>query len=129
MIRMGLGLSALIGLFSCADETLSGYGASETQWVLQEIDGTPFDARAILEFPEEGVLRGQAPCNTFQGAQTVPYPWFQAEDIAVTRMACPDLEAEAMFLTTLQEMTLAEVGTDTLFLSNDAGRKMVFSAQ
>ena len=48
MIRMGLSLSALLGLFSCSDETLTGYGAAETHSVLQEIDGAPFDARAIV---------------------------------------------------------------------------------
>lgn len=129
MIRMGLSLSAFLGLFSCADETLSGYGASDTQWVLTELDGVAFAASAVLEFPEEGALRGQAPCNSFSGEQSVPYPWFKAENIAVTRMACPDLPAETAFFEALQAMTLAEVGTDTLFLSNDDGRKMVFSAK
>ncbi|MEL6647462.1 MAG: META domain-containing protein [Pseudomonadota bacterium] len=129
MIRMGLSLSALLGLFSCSDETLTGYGAAETQWVLQEIDGAEFEARAVLEFPEEGAITGQAPCNTFSGQQTVPYPWFKAENLAVTRKACPDLSAENMFFEALQAMTLAEVGADTLFLSNDAGRKMVFVAE
>ncbi|MEO0747878.1 MAG: META domain-containing protein [Pseudomonadota bacterium] len=129
MIRAVFGLSAFTALFSCADETLSGYGASDTVWILREIDGAAFTAEVTLEFPEEGVLRGKAPCNGFQGAQSAPYPWFKAENVAATRMACPDLEAETVFFAALQEMTLAEVGIDTLFLSNDAGRKMVFSAQ
>lgn len=129
MIRGALGISALLGLFSCADETLSGYGAADTVWVLQTIDGAAFAARATLIFPEEGVLQGEAPCNTFRGAQTVPYPWFNAGNIAVTRKACPDLDAEQTFFDALQEMTLAEVGPDSLFLSNDDGRKMVFSAE
>ncbi len=129
MIRASLGLSALLGLFSCSDETLTGYGAAETQWVLQEIDGAAFEAEAVLVFPEEGTLQGQAPCNSFQGQQTVPYPWFKAENIAVTRKACPELEAETRFFEALQAMTLAEVGVDTLFLSNEDGRKMVFSAK
>ncbi len=128
MMRAGLGLTALLGLFSCGDETLSGYGATDKTWVLTEIDGTAFEARAVLTFPEEGRIQGQAPCNTFSGSQTVPYPWFKAEGIAVTRMACPELEAEAAFFEALQAMTLAEVGVDTLFLSNDDGRKMVFHA-
>ncbi|MEO0371928.1 MAG: META domain-containing protein [Pseudomonadota bacterium] len=129
MMRMGLGLSAMLGLFSCGDETLSGYGAADTKWVLTEVDGTAFAARAILTFPEEGRIQGQAPCNTFSGAQTVPYPWFKAEGVAVTRMACPDLPAENVFFDALQAMTLAEVGPDTLLLSNDDGRKMVFRAE
>lgn len=128
MMRAGLGLSAMLSLFSCGDETLSGYGAADKTWVLTDMDGAPFEARADLSFPEEGRIQGQAPCNTFTGAQTVPYPWFKAEGIAVTRIACPDLDAESRFFEALQAMTLAEVGTDTLFLSNDDGRKMVFRA-
>lgn len=129
MIRLALAFSAITTVFACADETLSGYGAADRLWVLKELDGAEFTARVTLEFPEEGVLQGKAPCNTFRGAQTVPYPWFKAENIAVTRMACPELEAEGVFFTALSEMTLAEVGGDTLFLSNDAGRKMVFLAE
>ncbi|MEO0774432.1 MAG: META domain-containing protein [Pseudomonadota bacterium] len=128
-MRAGVGLTAMLGLFSCGDETLSGYGASDVTWVLTEIDSAAFEARAELTFPEEGRIQGQAPCNSFSGAQTVPYPWFKAEEIVVTRMACPDLPAETAFFDALQAMTLAEVGGDTLFLSNDDGRKMVFRAE
>ncbi|MEM6588049.1 MAG: META domain-containing protein [Pseudomonadota bacterium] len=108
---------------------MSGYGASDTEWILTEIDGAAFEARAVLSFPEEGRIQGRGPCNTFSGSQTVPYPWFKTEGIAVTRMACPELDAEAAFFEALQAMTLAEVGVDTLFLSNDDGRKMVFRAE
>ena len=129
MIRLALGFTALTAFFACADETLSGYGAADKLWVLKELDGAAFTARVTLEFPEEGVIQGKAPCNTFRGSQTVPYPWFKAEKIAATRMACPELEAENVFFKALSEMTLAEVGMDTMFLSNDAGRKMVFLAE
>lgn len=129
MIRWAFTLSAVAGLFSCADETLTGYGAADRTWVLQDLDGTAFDGRAIIEFPEEGAIRGQAPCNTFQGAQTVPYPWFQAENLAVTRMACPDMEAERVFFDAISDMNVAEVVGDTLILTNDDGRKMVFRSE
>lgn len=129
MIRMTMILAALTGLFSCADETLSGYGAAETIWVLQEVDDTAFSARATIQFPEEGQIQGEAPCNTFRGAQSSPYPWFKVEGVAVTRKACPEMEAEAQFFDALNAMTLAEVGEDTLLLNNDDGRSMVFQAQ
>jgi heat shock protein HslJ len=129
MIRLALTFSALTAMFSCADESLTGYGAAETVWVLQDLDGVPFAARAILEFPEEGALSGQGPCNTYRGTQSVPYPWFKAENIASTRMACPDLDLEATYFSALEAMTLAEVAGNTLILSNDDGRKMVFRAE
>ena len=130
MIRAALALPALAGLLTCAgDETLSGYGATDAVWVLQELDNAPFTAHATLIFPEEGALKGDAPCNTYTGAQTAPYPWFAAENITSTRRACPDLTAETTYFTAIAEMTLAEVSGDTLILSNDAGRMMVFAAQ
>ena len=123
-------LCAGLALAGCyEDETLTGYGAAENLWLLQSIDGQPYTARATLEFPEAGTIAGQAPCNRFSGAQSAPYPWFSAERIAVTKMACPELQDETLFLRALAEMTLVEVAGDTLLLTNDTGREMVFRAQ
>ena len=43
-------------------------------------------------------------------------------------MACDSLSAETVFFTALGDMTLAEVVGDTLILSNDKGREMVFQS-
>lgn len=127
MIRLTAAAAAMAGLFSCAgDETLSGYGAADVTWVLATLDRAPFPARATLTFPEDGRLAGDAPCNAYWGAQTAPYPWFAATQITATRRACPDLDAEAAFFEALEAMTLAEVAGNTLLLSNDAGREMLF---
>lgn len=128
-MRLTLIIAALWGLADCsADETLAAYGAAGIVWQLQELDDHPFPARATLNFPETGKLAGDAPCNSYFGAQTAPYPWFAAENIAATRRACPDLAAETAYLGALSDMNLAEVLGNTLILSNDAGRKMVFTA-
>lgn len=121
-----LSLGALAGCW--ADETLTGYGAKGRVWTLQSIDGTPFGARAEIEFPDEGRIAGRGPCNSFTAAQSHPYPWFATGPIVATRMVCPDLEREAAFFTALSAMTLAEVVGDTLILSTDTGREMVFRA-
>lgn len=123
-------LLAPIVLAAClGDETLTAYGAADRVWTLQEIDRTSIDETVTLRFPEEGRIEGQAPCNRFSGRQSVPYPWFKAEQIAVTRRACPALAVENAFIGALAAMTLAEVSGDTLILSNDAGREMVFTAE
>ncbi|MFZ5964496.1 META domain-containing protein [Thalassococcus sp. BH17M4-6] len=123
-------LACLAFVSACAqDETVFSYGAGERSFVLQSIDGAPVGARATLSFPAPGRISGQAPCNSFSGTQTVPYPWFNAGPLAVTRRACPDLAAEQAFLTALSEMTLVKVEEGTLRLSNDAGREMIFSQQ
>jgi len=128
-MRTALVLLALSILGYCKDETVSGHGGGAATWTLQSIDGTPFDARATLTFPEEGALGGEAPCNRYSGRQTLPYPWFRAENLFTTRRACPDLAAETAYLRALEDMTLVEVAGDTLLLTNDAGREMVFRAR
>ncbi|MEM8732356.1 MAG: META domain-containing protein, partial [Pseudomonadota bacterium] len=86
MLRLAFLLGVVSLLPECGrDETLTGYGASDTTWALTELHGAPFGASATLRFPEEGRIEGQAPCNTFTGQQSQPYPWFRAEQVASTR--------------------------------------------
>nr|WP_217434112.1 META domain-containing protein [Leisingera sp. ANG59] len=125
-MRLVLITSLLLPSACAGDETLSAYGAAGTEWQLRSIDGAAIPAAATLTFPEPGTIAGSGPCNSFQGSQGAPYPWFEAGPLAVTRMACPQLEAEGAFLKALQEMTLAEVSGDVLILSNSAGREMLF---
>jgi len=118
-----------LAVASCrADETVGAYGAAERVWTLSELDGAAFSQRATLSFPEAGKIAGLAPCNTYSGAMTAPYPWFEAGQLAVTRMACPELAAESRFFSALSDMTLSEVSGDMLILSNETGREMVFTA-
>jgi heat shock protein HslJ len=110
------------------DETVAGYGGAEKIWVLTELDNAPFTARATLQFPETGRIAGKAPCNSFTGAMTVPYPWFEATQVASTRMACPDMAEEGAFFKALSAMTVSEVLGNVLILSNEDGRQMVFKS-
>ncbi|SPF78600.1 hypothetical protein ALP8811_02529 [Aliiroseovarius pelagivivens] len=112
----------------CKDETISGYANTNTSWKLVELDGASFPAKATISFPEKGRIAGQAPCNSYSGTQSAPYPWFETGPIAATKRACPDLTAEAEFFEALGQMRLAEVSGDTLILSNEDGREMVFTS-
>lgn len=111
-----------------SDETISGYTDPNTTWVLVELDGKPFNARATITFPSKGKVTGQAPCNTFGSTQSVPLPWFKLGPIMSTKMACPDLAAEQVFFEALGTMTLAETLGNTLILSTEHGREMVFTS-
>ena len=128
MHRMTL-LPLLALLAACTgDESLTAYGAADKTWVLTEIDGAAVSARTTLSFPEPGRLAGRAPCNAYSGAQTAPYPWFEAGPIASTKIACPDLTFEQSYFEALAAMTLSEVSGDILVLSTPEGREMVFKA-
>ncbi|HCQ58707.1 MAG TPA: META domain-containing protein [Sulfitobacter sp.] len=128
-MRSFLILAALSALPQCqSDETVRAYGGGDKTWVLVELDGTPFDARATLTFPEAGKIAGQAPCNAYSAAMTVPYPWFDAGHIAATRRACPDIAAETAFLNALGDVTISDVLGDTLILSDESGERLIFKA-
>ena len=129
MARLLFILSLFAALPACSsDETLAAYGAADTDWRLIQIDGTPYQVRAVLRFAPGGAVTGHAPCNRFNAVQTAPYPWFALENMAITRAACPDLAQEHAFVTALGEMTQAETAPGTLLLSNEAGREMLFHA-
>lgn len=128
MFRLTL-LLPLMGLFQCdRDESVAAYGAADRTWLLQEIDGIPFEASALLQFPKEGEIAGNAPCNSYNGTLNAPYPWFEIKDLAATRAACAGLEAEGMYFAALMAMTQSEVSGDVLILRNEDGHEMVFKA-
>ncbi len=110
------------------DETISGYVDQRAEWALVELDGKPFPARATIVFPAKGKITGQAPCNRYSTTQSAPRPWFETGPIIATKMACADLAAEQTFFQALGEMSLVDTLGDTLILSNDAGREMVFKS-
>lgn len=127
IMRIFLALLIPLALIGCkSDETISGYADTGAVWTLTELDGKPFAAKATISFPAEGKVTGKAPCNTYASSQTKPMPWFELGPVMSTKMACPDLAAEQQFFSGLGAMTLAEVQGNTLILSNDAGREMVF---
>ncbi len=119
----------LTAAMSCqADETVRAYGASDRVWVLSELGGQPFSARATLQFPEQGVISGRGPCNGFSGQMDVPYPWFKAGPLRATKRACAALAEETRYFRALAQMSTIEVLGEVMILSNDAGDKMVFKA-
>ena len=124
-----MSLLILLALGACrADESVRAYGADDKEWRLIELNEHPFTARATLTFPETGRIAGNAPCNSYSGTMTVPYPRFEAGPIAATKMACPDLAAETAFFAALDAVTFSEVLADTMILSNTDGLRMVFTA-
>ncbi len=117
-----------LALTACKyDESISGYTDAGASWALVELDGKPFAARATITFPSKGKVTGQAPCNTYASTQTAPLPWFELGPIISTKMACDDLAAEQQFFDALATMTLAETLANTMILTSDGGREMVFT--
>ncbi|ATG40993.1 META domain-containing protein [Phaeobacter piscinae] len=116
-------LSACLG-----DETLRAYGGKSTSWQLREVDGDAVSAVTTLSFPRPGALTGELPCNRVTGQLTAPYPWFEVENLATTRMVCAALQEETDVLAALQAMEIVEIKGAVMILSNQAGREMIFTA-
>ncbi len=125
MILFFAGLAALLSGHQ-PDETASAFAGETTVYALVELDGATFASSATIGFPDEGRAVGEGPCNRWSADQPAPYPWVAFGPIAATKRACAELESEGHFFAALAEMTLIEVTGDTLILSNDAGREMVF---
>ncbi|MBL4751428.1 MAG: META domain-containing protein [Amylibacter sp.] len=105
---------------------MSGQTQGVDIWVLDKMNGTSIATLVTIEFPKEGEVAGQAPCNRYFGKQTVPLPWFEIKEIGATKMACDDLKLEVQYFNALQEMTTAELIQDMLILRSDDGKSLVF---
>lgn len=126
-MRFVLLIAACLALPACRkDETVSGYAGVGSVWVLRDLGGAAYAARATIAFPRQGRIEGEAPCNRWFAAQNAPYPWFEAGPVGSTRMACAGAGAEAAFFAALARVTLAEVAGDVLILRDEAGFEMVF---
>ena len=128
ILRLALVAALLSSLGCTGDETVAAYGGADRVWALTEIADTPFTATATLQFGEDGRVSGKAPCNVYTTQNLVPYPWFELGPMAVTKAACPELEAEGRFLDALTKMTQSEVLGDVLILRDDDDTEMVFKA-
>lgn len=104
-----------------ADEPITG-----GEWTLLAIDGKKAPAPATLTLSEDGTVGGQAPCNSYFTANTATLPALAFDAIGSTKMACPDLGAEADYLSALQTMTAAELKDGHLILTGADGRRLEF---
>ena len=111
------------------DETLRSYGGAAREWHLVTLNGTAFDATATLSFPSRNRVAGQAPCNRYNSRNAAPYPWIAKEEIAATRRACPDLQAETAYFAALKSANVAVIDGDTLTLSDEEQPLLVFKAR
>lgn len=129
MITKRIAFLFTILMASCgANETVRNYGGGDKVWALKSINETPVKTTITLQFPDEGGIIGQAPCNSYFATMTAPYPWFKVGPIGATRMACDDLDKEADYFEMLEKMQQVEVLGNTLVLTDGAKLELVFKA-
>jgi heat shock protein HslJ len=121
-----LPLLSALSLAACVTPALSGDEISGVDWHLVGLEGLPVTFSAVMTFDGDQV-GGKAPCNSWGGKNQTVLPAIRLGPIRVTRMACPDLAAEAAFFEALQAMQRAELDQGHLYLTGPEGRLMEFA--
>jgi heat shock protein HslJ len=122
---MRLPLLSVAALAACVNPALSE-DISGIDWHLVGLEGQEVPWEALLRFDDDKVT-GKAPCNRFFGTNTATLPDVSISALGATKMACPDLAAEAAFFEALQAMQRAELDQGHLFLIGPEGRIMEFA--
>ncbi|MDX5438170.1 MAG: META domain-containing protein, partial [Pontibacter sp.] len=113
------------------DQKLSG------KWVLQELNGKTINADALprgiptlVIYPEQGKVHGSGGCNRINGAIEIKGDKITFNQMAVTRMACPNMLVEDEFLRLLSgNKLLYQVQNGQLMLQMDGRTVMVFKRE
>jgi heat shock protein HslJ len=114
LILAALTLTAGLGVAQ-ADQGADG---APSLWVLAEVDGQEARYAATLDLTADG-LSGKAPCNRYFASLTRDGDSFFPGPIGATRMACPDIKAEAEYLARLSAITTAVEAGGVLILSGN----------
>lgn len=86
-------------------------------WQVVLVDGKEPGWTATLNLSEPGQLFGQAPCNRYSAPLTQEGRSFRLGNLAATRMACPQLQAEDRFLGLLRLIEAADHRARLLLLT------------
>ena len=110
---------ALLGMASCKNNAKKPFGKDPAlenrKWELVEMGGTkvtlPEGTNKIsLEFEgQSNTFGGNAGCNQCNGMYTTHEDMIKLHMMAVTKMACPAMEMESMFLKKMEETTRYEL--------------------
>lgn len=99
---------------------------AQPQFQVVELDGQPFAAKAMIGLPVDGRIEGQGPCNRFFAEVTDGGAGLTIGPVGATKMACPDLRAEAALFQTLAEIVRIEPQADgTVIFFDDKGPRIV----
>jgi heat shock protein HslJ len=141
LVLVALGVMTVTG---CGDDdtTTVGSGAGTSMlealeagtWVLDPSASTPVSAggRTVTLVIRGGVVRGDAPCNTYRGPVAVDGRSIEVGELATTVRACGDAadQAETAYLDALREVTAVDLDPDgRLVLTGGDGIRLVFSTQ
>jgi len=107
-----------------------------TMWKLSSMAGIPAEAIAAeedaftLQFDAaETMAAGRTNCNRFFGRYELKGSELEFAEMGMTRMACPEMQYEDLFVKMLDEVDRYEIDGTTLTLYDDRRALAVFEAQ
>lgn len=107
-----------------------------TAWKLASMSGIPAEAITAeadsftLEFnAADTVVFGRTNCNRFFGHFEKQGQQLEMENMGMTRMACPDMQYEDMFVKMLDQTDRFEIRGSELRLFDDSRELAVFTGQ
>ncbi len=117
-----------IALVACTpySETVGAAVPLGTVWRLETVNDAAASAGMTMLFLASGGVRGSLPCNSYTARQSAPLPWFEIQDISLTRRSCPDIGLEAKYVTLLKSMDHAEIAGEGLLLTNPKEESLFF---
>ncbi|WP_157966298.1 META domain-containing protein [Oceanibium sediminis] len=130
MIRPTLALAAVSILAACAPlpDTVGEAAPAGTVYRLAAFNDAPVTFGATVRLLNDGKVSGAGPCNTYTAVQKAPLPWLEITDLASTRRTCDQQRSEDAFFIALQAMDFAEIGGDSLLMTNNAGQSLFFTS-
>lgn len=95
--------------------------AGSNKWVLIQLKGKRVainrEKQAFLVFdPAGGRVKGNGSCNSFSGSYSIEGDRISFKEMAVTRMACPDMTTEDAFLDVLSKAQYYKANESELLL-------------
>lgn len=108
----------------------------DTTWKLTRMDGIPqsaisseADAFTISFNVSDTLVSGRTNCNRFFGKYDVKGDKLGMKNMGMTRMACPDMQYEDVFVGMLDRTNRYEIHGTELTLYNDKTSLAVFKAE
>ena len=107
-----------------------------TIWKLSSMEGIPataisaeVDAFTLMFESEEKMVAGRTNCNRFFGKYEEMGSELEFTEMGMTRMACPDMQYEDVFVKMLDEVDGFQIKGDELTLMDDKRSLAVFRAE
>lgn len=124
-------LAVGLGATSCcrACRAVKSKPVAGTQWALQELNDKVVDRqssdrtdRFTLTLGEDGRVSGRGDCNTFFAGYSLTDGKIAINNIASTRMMCPNQTLEDQYFRMLESAATADVDGEYMILRNGEGK-------